>query len=334
MNFKGEVLGANTASLNETQNINFAISSLDIAELMATAAKSKVRDLATIEPKTPSKPAKPGSPAKPPAGVPTPPPVATVACKLPAQRRFVHRFKVAREVDAFDKDVTLRTDWIPLEHNEPRLTSCGLQVQAKSAEKEPPSTVTWQVGTTANTWLFFAKRPRFQVLLDGQTADLGEVEVKSDLAGGHSEKLTANLPLDRFLKVVLAKDVKVRLATLEYSLTNAQLESLRDLASQMSTGTSADGRFEVGRLTPAEDPTAPGYLARRNVAASAETPAAANAKDADVADQEKRAAGRLRLAKLLLSRDREAGLRNLREIVEMYPGTPSAKEAQELLSSR
>jgi hypothetical protein len=335
LNFKGEVLGANTASLDKTQNINFAISSLDIADLMATAAKNKVRDLATIEPPKPSLPAPRPRPNRPTPPSSVPAPVATVACKLPAQRRFAHRYKVNKEVDAFDKDITLTTDWIPLEHNEPRLTSCGLQVSINFAESQPPSLVTWEVGTTAKSWIYFMQQPKFQALLDGQTADLGVVRIKSDLAGGHNERLTATLPLDRFLKIVLAKEVKIRMSNLEYALTSMQLECLRDMASQLSTGKTADSRFQVDRLALNEDPTAPGSLARR-AAASTAAPAAeaAEAAPANSADQEKRAAGKLRLAKILLAKDAEAGQKNLREIIETYPDTKAAKEAQELLGAR
>ena len=46
------------------------------------------------------------------------------------------------------------------------------------------------------------------------------------------------------------------------------------------------------------------------------------------------AAGKLRLAKILMNRDTEAGKKNLREIIETYPGTKAAKEAEALLNNR
>lgn len=332
LNYKGEVVGANTLQLIIGQNINFAISSLDVADLMATAGKSKLKDLATIEP-LPSKP-RPGRPPMPPPGSPRAPSIPTVAVKLPAQRKFTHRYKVNKEVDAFDKDVTLRTDWIPLEHSESRLLSCGLQVTANFNASQPPSLVTWEFGTTAKKWIFFGQQAKLQMLLDGQTADFGEVQNKPELGTGlgsnSTERLTVMMPLDRFLRVILAKDVKGKIGTMEFPVSSMQLECLRDLASQMSTGKTADSRFDVGRLAIEEDPTAPPSLARKAAASAANT----ETKPADPEEQEKRAASKLRLAKLLMNRDLETGKKNLREIIETYPGTKAAKEAEELLKNR
>lgn len=330
LNVQGEVLGANTASLNSTQNINFAISSLDIAELMTTAAKNKVRDLATIEPLKPEPRTPPSKPPRPPVGVPvTPPSGPAVVCKIPVARKFTHRFKVAKEVDAFDKDITLRTDWMPIEYRDSRLTSCGLQVSVNFAESEPPSTVSWEVGTTGPKWVFFGQKNNFQALLDGQTADFGTFQLKSDLVrGGSEERLTATLPIDRFLRMVVAKDVKIRMSTMEFALTPMQMEYLRDLASQMNTGKTADGRYQVDRYAVEEDPTAPASLAKK---AAASSTSGQDGGALDVSEKEKRAGAKLRLARLLLARDREAARRNLQDLVDMYPDTKAAAEAKELL---
>jgi hypothetical protein len=186
------------------------------------------------------------------------------------------------------------------------------------------------VGTTGPKWVFFGQKNQFQALLDGQTADLGTFQLKSDLVrGGSEERLTATLPLDRFLRMIVAKDVKVRMSTMEFALTNMQLEYLRDLVSQMNTGKTADGRYQVDRYAVEEDPTAPASLAKKAAATSS-----AQAQDGgaqDPSDKEKRAAAKLRLARLLLARDREAARRNLRDLIDMYPDTKAAAEAKGLL---
>jgi hypothetical protein len=356
LNFKGEVLGANTASINQAQNINFAISAQDISELMATAANSKVGDLSSIEPivrATPGTPfpgpprpprvgpgiprpgiPRPGIPSPTP-GIPVPlparpaPPVETVSVKLPAQRKFTHRYKVNKEIDAFDKDITLRTEWLALSHNESRLTECGLQISANFNEGQPVSEVSWEVGTAAKHFIYHAQRAKLQLLLDDETADLGPVQVKPEVAGPGktTERLLVMLPLDRFLRIIASKEVKGRIGTLEFPLTPGHMECLRDLASQLNTGKTADNRFDVGRHELSEDPTVAAGRANR-AGTSAESKLAS-----DPAEQEKRAADKLRLAKLLMNRDNLAARKHLRSIIETYPNTKAAEEAKELLGN-
>ncbi len=55
------------------------------------------------------------------------------------------------------------------------------------------------------------------------------------------------------------------------------------------------------------------------------------AKEARLADKEGMAAGKLRLAKMLITSNPEAARRRLTEIIEKYPQTKAAKEAKELL---
>ena len=279
LNLRGEVVGANSGSLASGQNLNFAISAADIQSILDTAAKSKLRALASIEP---LKPARPTPRPRRPGGSASPddPPPQPIACQLPFERKFSHRLRIAKEEDEFDKVVWLRTDWMPLKHNHRGLTSCGLRVSVPFGEDTPPPAVLWEIGTTARSFAFLTDESRrFQLLAVGEdAAEASPPQHKGDIVpgGGVSEKLTKAVPLDYFLELIMAKEAKGRLGEMTYELTPDQMECLREVASRLPTGTSADGRVEVSRRTWEDDPTIPASL--RNILKSK---AAAAAKAAE-----------------------------------------------------
>ncbi len=271
LNMKGEVVGANSGSLPSAQNLNFAISAGDIDLVIKTAERSQLQMLAKLEP---------------PRTRPTPRPRPSadgeqIVCKLPAERRFKHRYKIGQEEDEFDKVVWLRTPWMPLKHNDPRLATCGLRVGVPYRENNPSPAVIWEVGTTAKSFAFIGiGATRFQLLYDGESAELNNPKHKGDVGrGGVAETLTTLFRLDGFLEVISAKEVKARVGQMQYELTPDQLECLRDLASRLPTGETAEGEILVQRHSADEDPTSPRALASINKPKAVTTTASKPAND-------------------------------------------------------
>jgi hypothetical protein len=275
LNRQGEVVGANSASLASAQNLNFAVSAQDIADILKVAARSELRDLARIDP-PPSRPqSRPRSSSGTPQG-------ETVVCHLPAQRRFNHRYRIAKEEDEFDKVTWLRTEWIPLNYSDPRLATCGLRVGVPYREDSPAPGVIWEVGATAKTFAFIAPgAKRFQLLIDDESVELSEPEHKGEVArGGVAETLTTAFTIQGFLEVIMAKEVKARVGALEYRLGPAQLECLRDLASRLPTGETAEGQVRVERYDLEDDPSVPPSLAKKPRAAASKTSSSTESKPA------------------------------------------------------
>lgn len=250
-NLQGEVVGANAATLQGAQNLNFAISATEIAGVIIVAGNSRVADLAKLDP--------------PPASRATiPSPGGTAVRKLPAERRFSHPFRIAKEEDEFDKLAWLRTPWLPLAHNDRRLTSRGLRVGVPYREDNPSPAVIWELGTTSRSFSFIGPGSRrFQLLVDGEPVQLSEPKHKGDVGPGKvSERMTTLLTLEGFLELIMAKEVKARLGKMEYRLTKEQLECLRDLASRLPEGATGEG-LRVERYAVDEDPSVPPALAAR-----------------------------------------------------------------------
>jgi S1-C subfamily serine protease len=258
LNLQGEVVGANSGSLASAQNLNFAISAEDIAYVLKAAAASPLRELSKLESIARSSATSPrprtGPPGRPSAkGEPE----EHLVCHLPAQRRFSHRYKITQEEDEFDKVKWLRTQWIPLDHNDRRLTSCGLRVGVPFRENAPPPAVIWEVNTASPNFSFVGPGSRrFQLLVDGESVELPDPVHKGDVGRGSvTETLVTPFRLPAFLRIVAAKEVKARIGSLEYKLSADQLEAFRDLASRLPTGETDDGRVEVKRYDLNEDPT-------------------------------------------------------------------------------
>jgi hypothetical protein len=257
LNLQGEVVGANSGSLASAQNLNFAISAEDIAYVLKAAATSPLRELSKIE--SLARPAPTPRPRTGPPGRPSArgEPEEHLVCHLPAQRRFSHRYKITQEEDEFDKVKWLRTQWIPLDHNDRRLVSCGLRVGVPYRESTPPPAIIWEVSTASQQFAFVGPGTRrFQLLVDGESVELPDPVHKGDVGRGSvTETLITPFRIAAFLKIVTAKEVKARIGSLEYKLSADQLEALRDLASRLPTGETDDGRVEVKRYDLNDDPT-------------------------------------------------------------------------------
>lgn len=259
LNLKGEVVGANSATLASGQNLNFAICAEDIGRVLKQAVDGDVKQLASMAPLSQPRSPRPR---------PTPPGTTggngeQVVANLPAERRFRHRFKIGKEEDEFDKVAWLRTQWLPLKHNDRRLTSCGLRIGIPYRDDNPAPFVVWEIGTTAKTFAFIGPGSRkFQLLVDDDSSTLGDPKhhgeirrARNGLGAGVAETLTTLLRLDGFLEIIMASKVKARVGVLEFELSKDQLECLRDLASQLPTGETADGEVLVQRFTEDEDPS-------------------------------------------------------------------------------
>jgi len=261
LNLRGRVVGINSAALASGQNLNFAISAEDIGIVLEQATNNKVASLTKIAPLRSERPRR---------GRPSTPGIAkTIVCKLPAKRKFGHRYRVQKEEDEFDKVTWLRTQWLPVRYKDKRITSCGLRVGVPYKDDSPSPAVLWQIGTTSKNLLFRGSGGRrFQLLLDGEPIKLTEPRSSTSLIRGTGWKIEMStlIRLDVYLQIIAAKEVKARLGDLEYEINANQLECLRDLAFQLPTGKTGLGdliTYQVERYKLVDDPTIPASAAKR-----------------------------------------------------------------------
>jgi S1-C subfamily serine protease len=251
LNRQGEVIGVNSGTLASGQNINFAVSCKQIQRLVNVAPKIRMRTLAEL---TPSSKTWIGTAA---AEKTTPGTPEKVVIKIPVKRKFRHSYKIENEEDEFDQVTTLRSEWLPISHDNRNLSSLGLRVNVVFNEEEVLPLVLWEVGVTAKTFQFL--RPdeaRFQILAGEDSYELpqGKAERKVE-RGGTSEVLHGITGLEVFVKMVLADTLKARLGTTEMEFDKRQIECLRDIASQIPEGKFYGDRLTIERMTSEEDPT-------------------------------------------------------------------------------
>ncbi len=274
LNSKGEVVGASTACFTSGQNLNLAISAADIAIVLERAASAKVQPLTAIEPRPETiatgpggRPRRPGVGSLPEGGAGIP--RDNVSIKLPAKRRFSHRYLLSEDTDAFDKVTWVRSTWIPLKHNDGRLTSAAFRVGVSFNEVGPTPYVLWETMVTSGGFSFGDReKRRFQVLgVDDKKIEVWDTEHKMELnrrGHGWQESITAKVRVDQFLDIALAKkETKGRLGPMDFVLSNAELECFRELLSKVPSGTASDGEstVKIDHYPLEDDPTAPVALA-------------------------------------------------------------------------
>jgi len=281
LNAEGVVIGMSTMGVVTGQNLNFAISSADIMNTLERATTATVRDLAKIEP--PSERFGGGRARRP--GVQQAPergeggPQENVAVSLPAERRFSHPYKVAKEVDDFDKVTWLRTQWIPLKHDDPRLSSVSFRVGIPYDEEGSSAVIIWEMAVTSRSILFGSPDQRRLQMLgnEGQKFSVIDPKHKAELNraqfGGWVESMVSAIRIDHMLDIALSKkEAKGRLGTVNFRLGPAELECLREVLSKIPSGTATfEGvTIAVKHFALEDDPTAPPALAKASKAAKSE----------------------------------------------------------------
>jgi hypothetical protein len=186
----------------------------------------------------------------------------------------------------------------------------------------------WRVGTTSDRTIFERDREReLLVLIDKEPYTLGPAKHEASIirGKGFAEFMTNLIRLDAFMKLLGGDTLEARIGGVDFTLNRQQVECLRDLASRMTEGETTDGAMRVERYTLDDDPSNP----KRPKAPKPE--GETKEKSADP-QEEKKAASKLRLAKQLLEKDKQTNAKKyLDEVVEQFPDTDAAKEAQELL---
>lgn len=248
LNMYGEVVGVNSGTLASGQNINFAVSCVEIQRLVNVGRRIRLRELSKL---TPSPAA--GQPAKP-----TRAKNGAIVIRIPSERRFRHRYTIENEEDEFDKITVLRSQWLPVKHDNRNLSSLGVRVSVIFDDDEVIPLTIWEVGTTARGFQFLGRDVRFQILGGERSYELPQGRAERKLNGFVASEVMKGLStLDAFVRVILEDHVKARLGDTEMEFEKAQIECLRDLASQVPTGEFYDGKLKIERLTPADDPTNP-----------------------------------------------------------------------------
>ena len=317
LNLQGEVVGMNTLQLRSGQNLNFAIAAADIADVVAKFADKPVAKLSTVQPSKESK-------------APTVAAGDAIVVKLPAERRFAHKTKILVEEDKFAKITVIRTEWLNVSQSDKRFASFQLEVSFPKVEKGVTPAVIWRVGTVSDRPIFAREKDReLLVLIDKEPYTLGSAKYEAGLIKGKfAEFMTNVVRLDAFLKLLSADTLEARIAGSEFTLNRQQVECLRDLASRVNEGATTDGAMVVERYALDDDPSNP---KRPKAAKTTGEGEEKTEKTADPQD-EKKAAAKLRLAKQLLEKDKKANAKKyLDELVEQFPDSEAAKEAQELL---
>jgi hypothetical protein len=261
LNLNGEVIGMNTAGIAQAQNVNFAISSGDILEVIEKAKNAKVTALKEIKPSKNRRIA------------PTPSAQPEVVCKLPAKRKFNHKLKIAEEHDKFDQVKWLRTEWIAVPHKDPRFAAFAMRFSAPMKDPEPPPVVVidFQTSSKSFEWL---RSNELKLLVDGEAIDAGRVSHKGEVKPGFViETMSVGARLDEFIELIMAQSVEMRLGTVEFSFANHQLECLRDFASRFPEGNTPVGNITAGRHTIDSDPSLPKNRAAKKKADAAKAKA-------------------------------------------------------------
>lgn len=247
LNMYGEVVGVNSGTLASGQNINFAVSCVEIQKLVNVGRRIRLRELSILTPSPAAgRPSKPTMRAKD----------GAIIIRIPSERRFRHRYMIENEEDEFDKITVLRSQWLPVKHDNRNLSSLGVRVSVIFDDDEVIPLTIWEVGTTARGFQFLGRDVRFQILGGEQSYELPQGRAERKLNGFVASEVMKGLStLDAFVRVVLEDKVKARLGDTEMEFEKAQIECLRDLASQVPTGEFYDGKLKIERLTPADDPT-------------------------------------------------------------------------------
>ncbi|MCA9066339.1 MAG: trypsin-like peptidase domain-containing protein, partial [Planctomycetaceae bacterium] len=254
LNLKGEVIGINSGSLASGQNINFAVSCMEIQRLVEVGKRIRLRELSLLTP-TPG-----GKGIKTERGSADGNGGKTITVRLPAKRRFRHTLDIEKTEDEFDQISILRTPWLPLKYDDPNLSSLGLRVSIVFDETEVMPLALWEIGITANGFQTLGPgNARFQILSGDDSWELPQGRAERNVAnGGTSEILRAVTGIDVFVKIILEDKVKARLGRTQMEFERSHLESLRDLASQIPTGDFFDGKLHIEHLDRKDDPTAGG----------------------------------------------------------------------------
>lgn len=165
----------------------------------------------------------------------TPVPTSTpsVAALIPAKRVFNHKYNIKVEYDKFKDQTSVSLT--------PRLEAVGakpnqLQVIfiSKGTNIRVPTEVFWEFVSTSNDWQFL-RISRASFLLDGAKRLSLDASQDGNVGRGYViEFINLHIPLADFLSIVNAKKVECQVSVQEFSLSDEQLEALRDFASRMN----------------------------------------------------------------------------------------------------
>ncbi len=351
LNRAGQVVGANAKTHTDAQNVNFAICAADIKYVIGLSSDDRMDKLTSVKRESTS--------SVSPSG-------AQIVCKLPAVRRFNHRYRFNEDFDDFDKTTELKTQIMPVKFKDQRINSCVLEVTLNFREQSAFPLVFWEITTTARAPVFNTGRLRYQLLVDGKTSLMPSPVHKMEFTGRGSiaETMMTLLSIDEFLELVVANEVRARVGGLEYSLERDHLEALREAASRLPEGTTTiEGRrregttfqvqFVLERMSLEDDPTAgsgrgtgsgvvisasPGSSGATRIkpgpGVRPRTPVATTPAGGSNATDERSAAGKLALAKVFIQRKQDKiAKRYLLEIMKNWPNTEAGKEAAALVKT-
>lgn len=189
-----------------------------------------------------------------PAATPAP------ALTIPPRAEYKHNGKVSEEYDRFDKETVVRlstpSDAISNLYG-------GLTVIYAYPGETParPSTVTIGFVYVNDTWEYLECHS-LAFLIDGdETLTTRSDHLGDVMEGGKvSEIVHADISPDDFLRLVHSSKLEAKVCNDDFLLTDAQMASLRDVASRMpsapprDTNAAADSRASRGCCTPARSP--------------------------------------------------------------------------------
>jgi S1-C subfamily serine protease len=333
VNMQGEAIGANTWLLVKGQNLNFAISSVDIARVVSAATSKSV--LALNEFSGQDKHAAKATPLATP----------TLTVTVPAKRETVS--EIETETDRFlgTKTITLR---LKREHSLKLIVHFNFMFGFSQEKPLPPQHVVFLASFTSPDWMFLEYRT-LRMIIDGKRVNFGAMELNRNvLSSSHvSEGLVLHVPVDDFIKMVNAESIDGQINDYEFSLDEESKEKLRTFASYIPTGITKDGSVKVDQYTPEDDPNLVRMKAKQAKQARLEEEKRAAQKLRDAQDaarlskinrqikDRKRgeaAESKLRFAKQFLKSNKtKTAKKYLQEILDKYSGTPAADEAAILL---
>lgn len=174
------------------------------------------------------------TPSNTPLATSTPRPTATpdVISLIPAKRQFNHPFKIATEYDKFKDRTFITLNYIAGGSTKP--DKLYVYWSYPGTVLTSPDRVYMSFISSSKDWQFLSVRVVEMVLDANQRARFDATRDGQVGSGFVIENIDTILTLTQFLPIVNAKQVDVRIGSVEFALTAAQLEGLRDLASRMN----------------------------------------------------------------------------------------------------
>lgn len=156
-----------------------------------------------------------------------------IQARIPPKGAYKHNLTVDSKYDKV-RDITTVTVEQPFAdlNKTPNFLYASFSFPATTPQ--PPATVHMEFTSTSDTWQFLSTKSVSWLIDDTKRYTAAGNHDGTVGSGYVIEVMVINIPLGDFLDLANAKKVDVALSTFQFSLSNNQLEGLKDFASRMN----------------------------------------------------------------------------------------------------